>query len=173
MAKIALIDAESVYHVWNVGEGVTELAIWHTLPSSDRISPVTLGWTDGVYSVVSVEEFDVPEGKRTVGAPSYTVENGAVSESYDIEDIPPPPVPDRVTSRQFKLQLLAFPAIGGGETLLDDVEAWIGTQSRAAQIAFENSGTFVRNEPMMQAGFAALGFTEGQIDAFFAAASEL
>lgn len=79
---------------------------------------------------------------------------------------PPAPAPDRVTARQFKLQLLS-------DGLLDHVEGWIATQSQAVQIAYANSGTFVRDEPMMQAGFAALGFTPEQIDAFFTAAAGL
>lgn len=33
--------------------------------------------------------------------------------------------------------------------------------------------TFVRTDQMMQAGFADLGFTEQQIDAFFLAAHQL
>ncbi len=79
---------------------------------------------------------------------------------------PASPVPDRVTARQFKLHLLA-------DGILDQVEGWIATQSQAVQIAYANSGTFVRDEPMMQAGFAALGFTPEQIDAFFTAASKI
>ncbi|TDR34322.1 hypothetical protein [Aquamicrobium defluvii] len=79
---------------------------------------------------------------------------------------PPTLAPDRVTARQFKLQLLS-------DGLLDQVEGWIATQSQAVQIAYANSGTFVRDEPMMQAGFAALGFTTEQIDAFFTAADKL
>jgi hypothetical protein len=75
-------------------------------------------------------------------------------------------VPDRVTSRQFKLQLLAA-------GLLDQVEAWVASQEQAVQIAYANSGTFLRSEPMMQTGFTALGFTPEQIDAFFTAAAEL
>ena len=83
------------------------------------------------------------------------------------EYVPPEPViPDRVTARQFKLQLLQA-------GLLASVEAWIGSQSQAVQIAYNNSGTFVRTEPMMQAGFTALGFTPEQIDAFFTAAAEI
>lgn len=74
-------------------------------------------------------------------------------------------IPDRVTSRQFKLQLLA-------EDLLDDVEAWVAAQGKAIQLAYDNSGTFARDEPMMQAGFRALGFPPEQIDAFFSAASK-
>lgn len=71
-----------------------------------------------------------------------------------------------VSSRQFKLQLLAA-------GLLDQVDAWVSGQSRDVQIAYEYSGTFVKDSPMMAAGFAAMGFTEPQIDAFFSAAAKL
>lgn len=90
---------------------------------------------------------------------------------YDWQDgkwvyvAPAPIVPDSVSARQFKLQLLTA-------GLLDQVEAWIATQDQAVQIAYANSGSFVRTEPMMQTGFAALGFTSEQIDAFFTAASK-
>lgn len=78
----------------------------------------------------------------------------------------PVTVPDRVSSRQFKLQLLA-------SGLLDQVEAWVASQSQAVQIAYANSGTFLRTEPMMQQGFTDLGYTTDQIDAFYTAAAEL
>lgn len=74
--------------------------------------------------------------------------------------------PSVVSARQFKLQLLAA-------DLLTQVDAWVASQDMAIRIAYENSGTFLRTEPMMQQGFAALGFTEAQIDAFFLAASAL
>lgn len=91
-----------------------------------------------------------------------------IEDGKPILDYEPPaaPVPDRVTARQFKLQLLQA-------GLLASVEGWIGSQSQAVQIAYNNSGTFVRTEPMMQAGFTALGFTPEQIDAFFTAAAEI
>ncbi|TWB20030.1 hypothetical protein FBZ99_101821 [Rhizobium sp. ERR 1071] len=76
------------------------------------------------------------------------------------------PSPELVSARQFKLQLLA-------QDLLDEVEAWVASQPRAIQIAFEYSGSFVKSEPMMQEGFTAMGFTSEQIDDFFAAASRL
>ena len=78
----------------------------------------------------------------------------------------PETIPDSVSARQFKLQLLSA-------GLLDAVNTWVGAQSQAVQIAFEYSGTFVRDEPMMQAGFQAMGVTPEQIDAFFLAASKL
>lgn len=77
----------------------------------------------------------------------------------------PPPV-DSVSARQFKLQLFS---VG----LLDQVDAWVAAQGKPIQIAYEYSGTFVRTEPMMAAGFAAMGFSEEQIDAFFEAAAQL
>lgn len=92
----------------------------------------------------------------------YEWQNGA----WVYVEPPPPPIPDRVTARQFKLQLLAA-------GLLETVETWIASQTQAVQIAYANSGTFVRDEPMMQAGFDTLGFNAGQIDAFFTAAAAL
>jgi hypothetical protein len=78
---------------------------------------------------------------------------------------PPPPLPDRVSARQFKLQLLA-------EGLLEQVDAWVASQGKAIQLAYDNSNEFVRDEPMMQAGFAALKFPPEQVLAFFSAASK-
>lgn len=81
----------------------------------------------------------------------------------------PPPaeaVPDSVTSRQFKMQLV----ISG---LKSAVEAWVSEQSELVQVAYEYSGNFVRTEPMMQAGFTAMGFTEQQRNEFFTAASKI
>ncbi len=71
-----------------------------------------------------------------------------------------------VSARQFKLQLVAL-------GILNEVDAWVKTQSQAVQIAFEYSGSFVKSEPMMQLGFTAMGFTDQQIDDFFTAASRL
>lgn len=87
-------------------------------------------------------------------------------ESYVRANEPPSPTPpDRVSSRQFKLQLLA-------EGLLEQVEGWVASQGKAIQLAYDNSNEFVRDEPMMQAGFAALKFPPEQVLAFFSAASK-
>jgi len=165
MTKIALIQGDDVLKCWTVGEGTTELAIRYDLPSGEQVSPVAVGWTDGEFAVKAVVEFTVPEGKVITGPASYSVENGEVVETYPVSD-PVAYVPDRVTARQFKLQLLAI-----GQ--YDEVQAWVAQQSQAMQIAFEYSGTFLRTEPMMQAGFSAMGFTEEMVDAFFVAAGQL
>ncbi|TIP03900.1 MAG: hypothetical protein E5X72_14265 [Mesorhizobium sp.] len=75
-------------------------------------------------------------------------------------------VPERVSARRFRMQL----RIAG---LVDQVKAWVATQDPLVQDAFEYSGEFVRSEPMMAAGFAAMGFTPEQVDDFFVAASKL
>lgn len=95
-------------------------------------------------------------------APSIEALEAAWAE---VEKAPPPP-PDAVSSRQFKMQL----AIGGIKTM---VEAWVSQQDELVQIAYHNSALFHRDERMMQAGFAALGFTDQQIADFFRAASAL
>lgn len=79
---------------------------------------------------------------------------------------PPEPIPSVISSRQFMVYLDAT-------GLYDDVVAWVNTQERAVQLAFNNSATFNRNEPMLQAGFDAMGFTVEQIDSFFLAASKI
>jgi hypothetical protein len=85
----------------------------------------------------------------------------------DIEAMASPPfIPNSVSSRQFKLQLLAA-------GLIDQVDAWVAQQPRGVQIAYEYSGTFVKDSDMMAAGFAAMGFTAQQIDGFFDAAAKL
>lgn len=77
-----------------------------------------------------------------------------------------PTVPDSVSARQFKLQLLTA-------GLIDQVDDWIKTQDRSVQISYEYSGSFVRSSPMMQEGFRAMGFTPQQIDEFFTQAAKL
>lgn len=78
----------------------------------------------------------------------------------------PVAIPDRVTANQFGKQLVAL-------GLLDQVTAWVEQQDAAVQWSFNRSDTFARDDPMMEAGFAALGFTEQQIDDFFVGAAEL
>jgi hypothetical protein len=75
-------------------------------------------------------------------------------------------VPDSVSARQFRLQLRRA-------GFIDQVKAWVALQDEETQDAFEYSGTFVSTEPMMMAGFNALGFTQEQKDTFFLAASKL
>lgn len=68
--------------------------------------------------------------------------------------------PDRVSRRQFFLQL-EIDGIG------PQVRAYVDTQPTLVQIAFDNSASFERADPMLQDGFAALGYNDGRVDKFF------
>lgn len=124
-----------------------------------KINHPQFGWIDFTAAV------DDPE-PSTAGIYAAIMESEEPIAPYEPPEPEPPTIPDRVTARQFKLQLLA-------DGLLASVEGWIATQDQAVQIAYGSSGTFLRTEPMMQAGFAALGFTDQQIDDFFVAAAAL
>jgi hypothetical protein len=63
------------------------------IPGLWQASGATAGWEspDGAYMLVSYELFVPPPGKMAVGSPSYTVdENFVVTETYAVEDLPPP-----------------------------------------------------------------------------------
>ncbi|MGO8154415.1 hypothetical protein AB9F36_31790 [Rhizobium leguminosarum] len=95
------------------------------------------------------------------------------AEEFLIDDDPAivafqnaPPMVTSVSARQFRLMLRR-------SGLLAQVKTWVAQQDGETQDAFEYSGTFVKDSPMMTAGFAAMGFTPLQIDGFFAAAAKL
>ena len=75
------------------------------------------------------------------------------------------PIPQTITPRQFRLQLLAL-------GLLDEVEAMANTD-KATQIWFEYSLDFQRNHEMLIASATALGLSDESMDTFFIEASKL
>ena len=60
-------------------------------------------WSDDELAAMRlyrVEAFAVPEGKRATGAARYERnDDGSVVELYDVEDIPPPAVPEQKAER--------------------------------------------------------------------------
>jgi len=83
-----------------------------------------------------------------------------------IRPAPAPKAPELVSARQFKMQL----EIDG---LAAHVEGWIALQAKLIQIAYSESKTFQRDDAMLQAGFAALGYSASRVDTFFSDASKL
>ena len=128
----------------------------YILYTDDDGRPYVVTPAPGITDLDALAATVVPQGKE------YQIVEEADIPVWD----EPIPVPDSVSARQFKLQLLAA-------GLLDQVEGWVSQQPKAVQIAYDNSGAFVRGEPMMQQGFSDLGFTDEQIDAFFVAAAQL
>lgn len=100
------------------------------------------------------------------------IDNGGLRKWQDghvVPHTPPAPepvVPDRLSRRQFRL---AFIDAG----LLEQVDAWVATQDIRTQAAYADSSTFLRTDEMLQQGFAELGFTNNQIEAFFSTSVSL
>lgn len=144
------------------------------LPGVDPVicvMPPEAGWEGFGFRIADVVPAGIaPEGQREVGR-TVALVGGVPTEVLMFEESPPPPIPDRVTSRQFFLQLNDLDEEMPGS--YDAVMGWVALQSRPVRDAFERSGTFVRDDAMLQQGFAALGFTPEQIDGFFTAAAAL
>lgn len=136
MTRLALIRIEdsavlSTAHI--EGRGHVDL------PGAGRVSPPQAGWEGGGELVTTegpprfrllpiVQADDPPEGKQRVGAPVYTIEDGQVIESYDLEDIPePPPEPTRAE----KFEALAALAGLTPEDLADEIKARTADDGKA------------------------------------------
>lgn len=137
---------------------------------ADPISvlPVPLEWNDnekrGRFGLFRVQEQPVPTGMRVI---AYELEdNDGRPRKLDTLAPIPADVPERVSARQFRRQLRRA-------GLLPAVKAWVASKDGETQDSFEYSDSFVRSDPMMQQGFAELGFTPHQIDEFFVAASRI
>lgn len=84
---------------------------------------------------------------------------------------PPVIIPDRISARQFRMQLCIEDKKTPG--FYQAVVDWVHTQDKLVQDSFEYSGSFVRTEPMMLSGFLTLGFDEERVKQFFLDASKL
>jgi hypothetical protein len=81
-------------------------------------------------------------------------------------DTPEPPIPDTVAMYQARIALQQA-------GFLTTVQAGISQMSAEAQIKWEFAPTVKRNDALTIAMTAALGLTDGQLDALFLAASEI
>lgn len=109
----------------------------------------------------------LPNGDE-VCAPHLNIEYGGLMlVPWEIEE-PPPAVPQSVTPRQVRLLLLQ-------QGLLDNVEALIAQQERAAQITWEFAIEFHRDDPLLNALAAhpSINLTTEQLDQFFTVAATL
>ena len=137
--------------------------------------PVPALWSDAEkkarFGLWRVAIDPIPAGKVIVSS-ALVDREGTPALEHTFADSPGQ-VPDRVSRRKFRRQLLRMPSLTDNGTLLDDVEAWVAQQTREIRESYLDSGEFVRTEPMMQLGFAAMGFSKQQIDEFFIAAGAL
>lgn len=91
-----------------------------------------------------------------------------ISENDSLMPAPVPvvDVPKEVTMRQAELALL-------DAGLLDDVEDFIATLSREAQITWRRSSTVQRSNPLIAVVANAKGMTAAQVDQLFITAAGL
>lgn len=82
---IAVTDGKTVLATFAVER---EAVVRFGLPNGAQLSPVTVGWKDETYSVLPVTPFELPEGQRTIGGPSYVVGKDSVQEVFETEAIP-------------------------------------------------------------------------------------
>lgn len=103
--RIAMVETatETPLKFWSLAEGVTEVRT-KFVTDGLRVSPVCLGWANETHAVLEVTPFAVPEGKVTVGQPSYAMQNGKLVETYAVEDAPPAPEPERPMVRKSVVQ---------------------------------------------------------------------
>ncbi|MEQ9130796.1 MAG: hypothetical protein RLO11_00215 [Salinisphaeraceae bacterium] len=107
-----------------------------------------------------------PEGKQSVGMHVARVD-GTVQFVRELEDVPPPPVPQDVTARQARLALNAA-------GLRQQVEDAVGSAGQDVQDFWEYSITIGRQHPiLLDLATNTLGMTEQEIDDLFLAAGQL
>lgn len=99
--------------------------------------------------------------------------SGQVEEGWDWDGSaftapppPPPVIPQSISMRQCRLQLLA-------DGLLDTVDSQIAVMDRASQIAWEYATTVDRTDGLTGAMQIILGLSDEQMDTMFTSASEL
>lgn len=123
----------------------------------------------GVYPVVAVE---APEFDASTQTADNTVElvDGVWTEQWTVRDLTEEErfdrIPKAVTPAQGQLALLQA-------GLLDTVEAWVASQSRAVQIEYKARTEWKRDWPLVIEAATALGLTEAQLDDLFALAATL
>lgn len=81
---LALITATAVLQTFS------SLPNTITLPGGTMVYGALPGWTNGEYFLVSVTPFIAPSGQQITGEPSYSLNNGVVTQTYATQAAPAP-----------------------------------------------------------------------------------
>ena len=131
-----------------------ELKVYTSEQEHTKGNPIPYNSTDKEPPALKDGEFAI-----------FTNGEWIVASEYPTPEPEPIQVPQTITPRQFRLQLLAL-------NLLDEVEA-MATTDKATQIWFEYSLDFQRNNEMLIASATALGLGDEDMDTFFIEANKL
>ena len=148
---------------------------------------VGAGWAFEDYRVVAVIPFQMPEGKRAVGAPRYVITpKGTVCETVDVEDVPTeqPQMVESISRRQF-FQLLAMKgfvsqdeavaAMGGvlPAALVALVDQLPESDRFTAKMLLLGATEFHRSHPLTDTFGMAFGISSAEVDEFWNDAAKL
>jgi hypothetical protein len=144
--------------------------VWERFPGTPQLTPaaITRLLADGVWTwrdlykngLQAAEPFKVPDGKRIVpGAVERFSEDGK-AQLFEVEDAPPPPVPQAIYPLQARKALRAA-------GLFDAVQAHVASLSAEEQDEWEYALEIRRDHPVIVNGATALGLTKAQVDDLF------
>lgn len=127
---------------------------------------------DGWLPILSEEPTHDSTTHAAIEKPSseWLIEPSRVVVTWDIEPLPPPPVPAVVSMRQARLALLGAGLLSQVGNVIDGLEE---PGRSAARIEWEYATELRRGHPLVAALGNALELTEQQVDDLFLAASEI
>ena len=127
-------------------------------------------WVDENDVVIKCQAYsngqmDMLRADLGADAAQYEALIAEVEATYSPSPPQPIQVPQQVTMRQARLELLS-------RDLLDDVDAVIAVAGRAAQIEWEYASTVARDNPVIAVVQQQQGMTDEQIDDLFREAAK-
>lgn len=137
----------------------------HAFNDNGTLRDVVMTHPSILFSASYAEQFiEVPDA-------AY---NGCLWDGQTVSDAPaptiPPGVPQSITPRQARLALLGAGLLETVQTAFAEISE---PQRTAAQIEWDYALTIERGSPLVAKMAAALGMTDGQVDALFVAGAAL
>ena len=138
-------------------------------PAPDDLLPF------GIVEVLAGVQPEYDTDTQTVVELAPVLDAGQWREHWEVQDVPMPEREARLANRRGGMKCsraqgqLALLQAG----VLDALEAWVATQSRATQIEYAARGEWRRDWPLVATGATALGLTEEQVDELFILAATL
>ena len=126
--------------------------------------------TDGDSVYLGDKQFVYNGGKLV----PYVVTNLTLVSQEEIEelgDVVKILIPESITKRQARQQLIINGLYGNIQQIIDSIED--PTERLLTQVFWEDSNTFERNHPTLVELGTALGLTEAELDMMFINASKL
>lgn len=129
-----------------------------------RTSPIVLGWSRGVHTVVEIVPFVAPDGQRAVGDVSHEWDGARLREVCAVEDIPARgPVDYPLEPFEFH----AMVAVLGRDAQIRGAIAGIAdrVERTVALARYEQSRLYHRDDALLMQVALAIDMADAEIDA--------